>query len=240
MNKKTLGIVSVISFLLVLFVIFYSLYKSPVINENKNIDDILIERGYLLTAQKNPEIISHGGKVNYSLIKKEYPSATIAVVAGYSVGETNTPVGLCVEDGYIVNRAISFDMGLLFIHEKDNNVIMSHGSELSYKDNLSCLYAGSVLQVQSLIRNSKIASLENNTTEDHFLMIETDSGCYIHYEYDKLSYSINHLRDLNVLRAFKLGGGSANACAIFNEDGTTTYIGDTNNSPYVVSVLIFE
>jgi hypothetical protein len=237
MKRKNL--ILIVMLLLVSFVLFVMLYKSPVINEYKNIADMQVERAYLVVAKKYPTMISPGGKINYKLIRRLYPSAKLAVVAGYSAGESGYPVGLCVEDGRVINKSISFDMGLLLIQTNSHAIIMTHGKELLNQDNLSYLYGGSVLQLQSLIRKSDFLELNNDVIEHHWILMKKDKHYSIHYEYDKLSRTIDHLKKLKVSRAFKLGGGSANACAIFNKDGTITRIGETNNSPFVVAVLVF-
>ncbi len=203
--------------------------------------DVLVKKAYLLTKDHDDGSIFHpGGDINYGLIKEMYPKSKLVLVSGFQVNENiPVPVGLCVQNGTIINRTIE-KMGIVSI-DLNNEIFLTHGSVLPRFDSLTMLYSGSVLQVQSLVRGELVADVQNDKSEKHFIIIQDNTEKLSVKEYDgKLNNVINTIQNDNVSKALKLGGGSANGGAVFNEDGTITYIGNTNNSPYVVAVIVFE
>ena len=201
-----------------------------------------VNKSFLLTRHSHPNFFTEKDGIKIDLVRELYPNASFIFTVAFRVGGTkDIPVGICVDNGLLINRLVSDRLGLL--HMDSNGTMDMMDSEVfSFEDRVSKNHYESVIQLQPLIENSNIISIENDIEEKHFILVkDTNENMFIKYfREQKLSDVIKALDNSDTRYALKLGGGSINGGFALNGESVIK-VGDVeSDSPNLIAILILE
>jgi len=202
-----------------------------------------VSKSFLLTRYSHPDLFTEKDGIKVDLVRELYPNANFVFTVAFRVGDTkDIPVGMCIDNGLLINRLVSDKLGLLHMDSYGTIDIMNYSNFILSDFEIGNNQYESVVQMQMLIDDSNVIAFENDVEEEHFILVtDTNNNTFVKYFRDqKLSDIVKALNNSDTKFALKLGGGSINGGYAFNNESVIK-IGDVEaDSPNLIAILVLE
>ncbi len=205
--------------------------------------NIQVDKAFLLTRHSHPDFFSKEEGIKVDLVHKFYPKASFVFAVAFSAGpKLGIPVGVCIDNGLLINRLVSDSLGLLYM-DSNGTIDIINPSRFSFeKTGLLKGRYESIIQLQMLMDDGHLILFNDDVEEEHFILEkDVNENLFVKYfKKQKLSDVVKALDNSNAQYALKLSSNAINGGFSF-DDGAIVAIGDVErSSPNLIAVLILE